>query len=174
MSSPGLKILVVGPSKSRKSQLVNYLAGVIDTANGPSPGPTVSARILEGERNGVNLELWDVSGDQSTEAGWPAIQKGADAVLLVYNPEIPGASKECELWAQWFGIGSVISSDRCLCYNLSSAGGGGSRKFEGRRRSLVLVFATKRPCIRCYLCYLQRPLLDPSRSRPTPLTTTPG
>lgn len=123
--SAALKILIIGPSKSRKSQLANYLANVVDSVSHPSPGPTVSCRILETERNGVALELWDVSGDQSTEAGWPAIQKSADAVLMVYDPTIPGASKEVELWAQWFPQAIAMPGERCLCYKLAGAAGAG-------------------------------------------------
>jgi len=119
MSGAALKVLVIGPSKSRKSVLTSFLAGVADSLAIAPPGPTVGCRILETERNGVGLELWDVAGDQAFEAGWPAIQKGADACLLVYNPEVAGAVKEVELWAEWFIAKLDLPPERCLCYKLA-------------------------------------------------------
>ena len=123
MSSPSpLKVLFVGPSRSRKSQLVTFLAGGSDTLTGSGPGPTVGARIKETDRGGAPMELWDVAGDQAHEACWPAAQKGADAIVLVYDPAVPGATKEIELWAEWFISRSNIPSERCACYNLSVGG----------------------------------------------------
>lgn len=113
----------MGPSKSKKSALVTWLAGVADSLS-TEPGPTVGCRILEAERNGVQLELWDVSGDQSYEAGWPAVQDAADAVIFVYNSELPGAQKEIELWAEWFASKTGMPAERCICWKL--AGGGGA------------------------------------------------
>lgn len=121
--APSLKVLFVGPSKSRKSALVTWLAGVADTL-GTEPGPTVGCRILETERNGVQLELWDVSGDQSYEAGWPAVQDAADAVIFIYNAELPGATKEVELWAEWFASKTGMPAERCICWKLAGSSGG--------------------------------------------------
>ena len=85
------KILFVGPSKGGKSSIVSFLAGIQD---GPTPSatptPTVAVRILELERHGTPVELWDVSGDQSYETTWPAIQQGATGVVLIYDPEALG------------------------------------------------------------------------------------
>lgn len=87
----GIKIVVVGPQKSGKSGLVSFLAGVSDSPTGLAMEPTIALRILETERKGIPIELWDTSGDQSFENTWPAVQKDADGIMLVYNPEIPGA-----------------------------------------------------------------------------------
>jgi len=50
----------------------------------------VGARILELDRHGTAVELWDVAGDQSYENTWPAMQQNADGVVLVYSPEVLG------------------------------------------------------------------------------------
>ena len=38
--------------------------------------PTMGVRVLELERFGVSVELWDVSGDQQFESTWPAVLEG--------------------------------------------------------------------------------------------------
>jgi hypothetical protein len=78
-----------GPSRSRKSAIVSFLAGMVDRLD-YDPGPTVGVRILELERNNMRLELWDTAGDQTYENTWPAIQKDADGVLVLYNIDTPG------------------------------------------------------------------------------------
>jgi energy-coupling factor transporter ATP-binding protein EcfA2 len=86
-----MKVLLVGPSKSGKSALASYLAGISDGAiPAQAPLPTVGCRILELERNGAPVELWDVSGDQSYENCWPAIKHNADGIIFVYSSEAPG------------------------------------------------------------------------------------
>jgi GTPase SAR1 family protein len=99
MSSPSrrnasdakLKVLLCGPSKAGKSSLASFLANILDSVS-PSmpPSPTIGVRVLELERHGVNIELWDVSGDQSYEATWPAVTLDAAGVILVFQPEAPG------------------------------------------------------------------------------------
>lgn len=86
-----MKILLVGPSKSGKSALASFLAGISDGAVPAQPPlPTVGCRILELERSGVPVELWDVSGDQSYENCWPAIKHNADGIIFVYSSEAVG------------------------------------------------------------------------------------
>jgi hypothetical protein len=88
-----------------------------------NPGPTVGARILETERSGVRVEVWDVSGDQSYENTWPAIKKDADGVLILYNAETPGSAKEAELWAEWFVLRPGLPPSSCACLGVLSAPG---------------------------------------------------
>lgn len=124
--SAPLKVLVVGPSRSRKSHIASFLAGTrADVGGDPAgpPGPTVGVRILELEREGARVQLWDVSGDQSYETTWPAIQKGAEGVILVYAPENAGASKEVQLWHSWFVERKGIPA---VCFCMVSAAGQGS------------------------------------------------
>lgn len=80
-----------GPSKSGKTACATYLAGLSDSiVPAAAPAPTIGVRVLELERQGIAVELWDVSGDQAFETTWPAVQQGADGVVLVYAPEVPG------------------------------------------------------------------------------------
>lgn len=107
MASAGVskpKVLVVGPTRSHKTSLVNYLAGLAESFRGnatsPALTPTVGVRVLDVDTSSGTVEVWDVSGDQSYEATWPAVCDGAAAVLLVYDPTNPGAAvsaSPCEL-----------------------------------------------------------------------------
>lgn len=86
-----MKLLLIGPSKAGKSVLASFLAGMLDsTTPAAEPPPTVGVRILELTCVGQAIELWDVSGDQSYENTWPAVQQGADGVIMCYSPETPG------------------------------------------------------------------------------------
>lgn len=132
--SPGaqrVKILVVGPSKSRKSRLCSVLAGGLEDVLGPSE-PTVGCRILELERAApaaaaagggpITVELWDVSGDQSYENLWPAMQKDVQGLLLMFNPENVGDKEMMPLFWEWFGKSQGLTFDRCLCLSLQTSG----------------------------------------------------
>jgi len=75
-----MKIVVCGPTNSGKTSIANFLCG-----NSPTLGtrskqytPTEGVRILESECNGIEVELWDVSGSQSYEKCWPAIMQPKD------------------------------------------------------------------------------------------------
>jgi GTPase SAR1 family protein len=61
-----LKLIVIGPKGSGKSQIANYLLGQTETLITDKYEPTIGVRILEAELNNGNLhiELWDASGDQ--------------------------------------------------------------------------------------------------------------
>jgi hypothetical protein len=86
-----MKLLLIGPSKTGKSTLASFLAGILDSTTPASePTPTVGVRILEFTSVGVPIELWDVSGDQSYENTWPACSSNADGVILCYSPETAG------------------------------------------------------------------------------------
>ena len=91
-----MKLLMIGPCKSGKSSLATFLSGMSESPT-PSgiPLPTVGCRILELSSHGVGVELWDISGDQSYENTWPAIQQNADGVILCYSPETAGHAVRC-------------------------------------------------------------------------------
>lgn len=55
-------------------------------------------RILEFSRNGVNVELWDVSGDRRFDAGWAAIQKDAVGVIIVFDGDNGDSERSVPLW----------------------------------------------------------------------------
>ena len=91
-----MKILLVGPSRAGKSTLASFLAGILDsTTPAAEPAPTVGVRILEFNSVGAPIELWDVSGDQSYENTWPAVQQGMDGIVLCYSPEAQGQAVRC-------------------------------------------------------------------------------
>ena len=119
MSAP-LKILLIGPSKARKSGIASFLAGVSESI-GESIGPTIGVRILECERAGRPVELWDVSGDQAYEGTWPAVQKDTDGILLVFDPEVEGQARELELWHEWFIQKTGIPAERAAAWAVTPA-----------------------------------------------------
>ena len=99
-ASAPFKVLVIGPSRSKKTGLVNFLAGLQDGVIPLSPtAPTVALRICNATPSAAlsssvpgGIELWDVSGDQAYEATWPAIATDAKAILIVFDAEAVGAS----------------------------------------------------------------------------------
>jgi hypothetical protein len=66
MTAPsGIKVILVGPSASRKTLWSSYLGGMREHLDGdelPNFVPTSGARVLEMDRGGTSVELWDVSG----------------------------------------------------------------------------------------------------------------
>ncbi|CEF71160.1 Intraflagellar transport protein 22 homolog [Strongyloides ratti] len=90
-----IKILCLGPSKSGKSTISNYLAESIELRS-LEYHPTQGTRIVEFESSNLKLndqlieaevELWDCSGDPQFKRCWPIIKKGAHGIMFVCNPE---------------------------------------------------------------------------------------
>ncbi|OZC08506.1 hypothetical protein X798_04438 [Onchocerca flexuosa] len=86
-----IKILVLGPPKSGKTTVSNYLADSNDISLNTNR-PTRGVRIVEfesndlelnGERVEAEVELWDCSGDKQYERCWPAIRRNTDGVIFV-------------------------------------------------------------------------------------------
>ena len=92
MSQNDLKIIVVGPSRSGKTELVDLVSGARESFSGQTT-PTVGLRIQEFQstinvsdlQRTVAVFLWDTSGNEKYSSCWPAIAKDADGALLVYN-----------------------------------------------------------------------------------------
>eukprot|EP00903_Cladosiphon_okamuranus_P009289 g8863.t1 len=109
-SETALKIVICGPVKGGKTSIANFLAGQTEHIGNANKiyEATVGVRILECEKqpgitgDKVAVEIWDVSGDQAFESCWPAIIKGVDGVLLIYNPEIPTHDTEVGIWYDQF------------------------------------------------------------------------
>jgi len=61
-----MKVIVAGPSNSGKTSIANFLCGNTNQLGTRSKDyePTEGVRILEQEVNGVEVEMWDVSGSQ--------------------------------------------------------------------------------------------------------------
>lgn len=131
MSEDRVKILVVGPARSGKTCVANYLTGTRDT-------PTVDyketspLRILETVIEGINVggggrrqmgrgrnvavEVWDVGGSPKFQNCWPAIRERADGIIFVINPEIRNQEKELELWHKSFAAPRELPDKHCLIF----------------------------------------------------------
>ncbi|KAK6112840.1 ADP-ribosylation factor family protein [Brugia pahangi] len=90
-----IKILVLGPLKSGKTTISNYLADSNDISFNIHR-PTRGVRIVEfesndlelnGERVEAEVELWDCSGDKKYQRCWPAIRRNTHGVILVCKPD---------------------------------------------------------------------------------------
>lgn len=124
MSKETIKILFLGPSKSGKSTLANFLCGTRDTPQSRYY-ETNPLRILEtdleleaskmGEhrvvfaggdarRKNVRVQVWDVSGSSKHQAGWPAVAREADGIVFVFNPAVRNSEKELALWYKKFAL----------------------------------------------------------------------
>ena len=49
------------------------------------------------------------------EPWWPAINKDATAVVIVFNPLNRAHETEVELWYEWFVKNQRLEDDRCIC-----------------------------------------------------------
>eukprot|EP01063_Lacrimia_lanifica_P015842 TRINITY_DN22502_c0_g1_i1.p1 TRINITY_DN22502_c0_g1~~TRINITY_DN22502_c0_g1_i1.p1 ORF type:complete len:212 (+),score=82.03 TRINITY_DN22502_c0_g1_i1:71-706(+) len=106
-----VKILIVGPSKTGKTCLANYLSNFKDTPT-PNYKETIALRIMDFEPEGLNfpgksirvvVELWDVSGNHSYQACWAACAQGAHGVIYVFNiDEQKSQLGELEFWHKTF------------------------------------------------------------------------
>lgn len=128
MSDEKMKILVIGPSKTGKTCVANFITGTRDT-------PTVDyketspLRILEttveGVKSGkskvgrgirVTVEVWDVGGSSKFQGCWAACYKNADGIIFVMNPEVRNQEKELEMWHKAFAVPSNIPDKHCLVF----------------------------------------------------------
>lgn len=129
MSEERMKILVIGPTKSGKTCVANFVSGTRDT-------PTVDyketspLRILEttvegvkqsgkrtiGRGTRVNVELWDIGGSSKFQGCWAACYKNADGIIYVMNPEVRNQEKELEMWQKAFAVPAKIPDKHCLIF----------------------------------------------------------
>ena len=112
-----IKILVVGPSRSGKTCLVNYLSNYKSTPT-TQYKETVALRLMDFESEGnhslpgramrVVVELWDVSGNHAYQACWPAIANGAHGIVYVFNIEQKSQLAELEHWHKTFATANGV------------------------------------------------------------------
>lgn len=124
MSKEIVKILFVGPSKSGKSTLANFLCGLRDSPQSRYY-ETNPLRILETDlelqaskigdrrvvfaggdarRKNIRIQVWDLSGSSKHQGGWPAVAREADGIVFVFNPAVRNSEKELSLWYKKFAL----------------------------------------------------------------------
>lgn len=104
-----LKVIVVGPPKSGKTELADILSMASKGFQGNTK-PTIALRILEftttvdvnGLQTKIAVQLWDTSGDRKYQMAFPAIAKDADGCIIVYNAHDKSAGKATEEYAKDF------------------------------------------------------------------------
>lgn len=140
-----------------KTRICNELAGKT-FAEPPAYAPTVGVRILEVERDlvvgsrsqNITIEVWDCSGDQNYENCWPAILKGLNGIIVVFDPTSKSQASDVKIWCDWFctngnlkagqvaifAHGSLTTKHRPLAVKLGML----LTSFCASRRSLSCVF----------------------------------
>lgn len=104
-----LKIVVVGPPGSGKTEICNILSNATKGFQGNCK-PTVGLRILEYSmtlnnsafQTTIPIQLWDTSGDEKYSGTWPAIAKDVDGCAFIYNAYDKNQSKQIENYVKKF------------------------------------------------------------------------
>jgi len=117
------KIILIGPTKSGKSVLANFLGDQVDLSS-HAYRPTAGVRILEFETSvsaghiqaNMEVELWDCGGE--SENIWPAIAAKADGVLLVYDAASQDASSLNQYY-EYFVKSHNIKDSHCAVFGNS-------------------------------------------------------
>ena len=116
-----LKIVTAGPRATGKTTISNFIAGHVDRLDPPETySPTFGVRILEfqptvsGVNEEINVEIWDMSGDQIYESCWKAVIQDADGVILVYNPDAPAQDQQVGDWFEYFVKRHGLRDDQCI------------------------------------------------------------
>lgn len=118
-----LKILIIGPSKSGKSEIANIISGQASEFQN-NYKPTVALRILEyqaqidnkGLPANIGVQIWDTSGDEKYQPTWPALAKNADGVFVVYNAFDKAQASEVEIFVKALA-GGLDPSQVCVLAN---------------------------------------------------------
>ena len=127
-------IVLVGDPKCGKSSLVlTYLAQRYTHPKGLSPVDTYEKVIHFNNSQPVNLQIWDIPGDEEYDRFRPLAYTGAKGVLICFNLEMPGTFQSIQF--KWIpelethcpaaeriivGIGSHLRSDPKMAHGLPS------------------------------------------------------
>ncbi|KAF3426967.1 hypothetical protein E2986_04237 [Frieseomelitta varia] len=123
-----LKIIVIGPIRSGKTTISNFLADATEIPY--DYHPTKGVRILEFEVQNIiinnkhitkDIELWDCSGDHKFENCWPAIRKDIHGVIFVYNEKSSDCLKEIQQLYDYFIASTFMKISHIKC-NIESGG----------------------------------------------------
>eukprot|EP00049_Salpingoeca_infusionum_P006766 m.111147 g.111147 ORF g.111147 m.111147 type:complete len:188 (+) comp13432_c0_seq3:389-952(+) len=68
----------------------------------------------DGKRSDMMVELWDVSGDEKYQSCWPAIAKGVQGAIVVFDVNKEGQENDLDIWFKKFVKGTKIRSGQCL------------------------------------------------------------
>uniref|UniRef100_A0A0N5AFH9 Miro domain-containing protein n=1 Tax=Syphacia muris TaxID=451379 RepID=A0A0N5AFH9_9BILA len=121
MSGTRMKIVFVGPVKSGKTTIANYLADSREVDQ-LKYVPTKGVRILklyndlaasDNPRFGEQVELWDCSGDLQYKNCWPALRRNAHGVIIVCRPEV-NDGKSLVPWYSEFVEQAGLDSSKVL------------------------------------------------------------
>ncbi|XP_068223177.1 intraflagellar transport protein 22 homolog [Palaemon carinicauda] len=132
-----VKIVIVGPPECGKTMLANFLSEAAEIGSGEYR-PTKGCRIIEFEIPNVSVkgmttkaevELWDVSGDRSYENCWPAIQKGLNGVIFVYNPGRDEHAQALDSLHSHFAEQQGVRETQCIvfCHHKPGTRGKGAK-----------------------------------------------
>lgn len=125
-----LKIIVVGPPSSGKTEICNLVAAVKKQFQGDCK-PTIGVRILE-YSNTVNssayqttlaVQLWDVSGDEKYMQTWPAIANNADGICFIYNAHDKNQGRLIENYVRKFGKDAELSQCMVIAHKIGECDG---------------------------------------------------
>ena len=119
------KILALGPCKSGKTAICNFLSDATESMNSEYHS-TRGVRILEfevpnvpiggGRMSNCEVELWDVSGDTRFENCWPAIARDVHGVMFVFNPGQPHCEKHLQNWYNYFVGQNNLKDSQCVSF----------------------------------------------------------
>ncbi|XP_032664501.1 intraflagellar transport protein 22 homolog [Odontomachus brunneus] len=118
-----LKLVMVGPTRSGKTTIANFLADATEIPY--DYHPTQGVRILEfevddievnNERISRDIELWDCSGNHKFKNCWSAMRKSVHGVILVYNAQMQDSSKELKEFYDYFINGSKLGPNSCVIF----------------------------------------------------------
>lgn len=117
-----VKVLLLGPSRSGKSTLADFLSNQRETPTSKYY-ETNPLRILETEVDletlkikkntnvfasdntrvkRVRVQLWDLSGNAKYQPCWAASANKCEGIIFVFNPEIEKSERELLLWHKQF------------------------------------------------------------------------